>query len=172
VNSRRLLAAAFTVLALAGCSTSTTVGSANNLKGVKDQGQGRVGQVAPGASTTPTPHATTHAAPRPTQISTTRPPAARTTPPPATRQAATFRVRIVASAQGYDPVSFQVYKGTHVVVTNTDKVAHTFTSDNHAFDSGPIKAGASWTYIASRDGTFPFHDDTRPFASGQMQVYG
>lgn len=158
--------------ALAGCSNDTTVGSSSNVDKVKDKGQGRVGGFDTPTATPSAVRSTKPAQATKAPVATRPPTAPRTTAPRQTQQAAVFRVKIVSAAQGFDPVSFRVIRGTHVVVTNTDKTAHTFTSDTGKFDSKSIAPGASWTYVASVSGVFPFHDETRPFATGQMTVNG
>ena len=155
---------AFT-LVTGACSDTEQVGSKENLD-FEEQDPNRLGE---GSNTTEAPATTappTTAAPTTAKPVTTAPP--QTAPP---KQAPSFTIEIVASGQGFDPFAFSVTKGTKLIVKNTDSEPRTFTSDDDGvFDSGPIPPGGSFTYVADRLGKFNFHDETRPFAVGQMEV--
>jgi plastocyanin len=56
----------------------------------------------------------------------------------------------------FEPQSLTVRRGDRVVWVNKDLVPHTATANNHQFDSGNIAPQASWTYVASQDGTFEY----------------
>lgn len=167
---RRPLAALVTLLLLslltAACANTEQVGSKDNLNFEEQQanrlGEGSSTTEAPATTAAPTTAPPARAAPTTAKPSTTQPP----------RQAApSFTIEIVASGQGYDPFAFSVKQGTKLVVVNKDSAARTFTSDEKgAFDSGPIPPGGSFSYIADKLGKFNFHDETRPFAVGQMEV--
>jgi plastocyanin len=155
-----------------GCSSNEQVGSKKNLQ-FDEQKSGRLGEK--GTTTTTAAQAakastTTTAAPK---VPTTAPPttgAPRPTSPPTTAPAG-FVVKIVSGGQGFDPYSFIVKRGTRVSVQNTDGQPRTFTSDEAgAFDSGMLAPGATFVYVADRAGKFNFHDETRPYGVGQMEV--
>lgn len=171
--NRRLTAILAAIVFAGGCASDSQVGSQDNL-GFKEQQGGRVGAIerstAPVRTATPKPAtrrpttAPTRPAPSPTRT------AARRSPRP---PAAAFTIKIVATGQGFDPFNFAVTKGTRVKVLNTDSTARTFTSDVAGeFDSGPLAPGDSFIYTAVKVGAFNFHDQTRPFAVGRMEVRG
>jgi plastocyanin len=49
-----------------------------------------------------------------------------------------------------------VRRGDRIVWTNKDLVPHTVTSEAKAFDSGVIAPNASWSYVATESGTYPY----------------
>jgi plastocyanin len=97
-----------------------------------------------------------------------------TPPPTATpKPAAQFEVTIAGDNTGqpqFNPSPVRVYTGTIVVFTNTDTVTRSVVADHGAFSSGPIPPGKSWNYTAATAGTFDYHDGTRPYAVGTVQV--
>ena len=160
---RALAAIAAAGMVLAGCGGGEKVGD-TGLLDFDESGGGRVGEVE---------RTTTSSAP-----GTTAPPVTQAPPPTAApttaataRPAAAVTIRIVSGGQGFDPFNVSVSKGTKIEVVNADNQPRTFTSDEAGvFDSGPIAPGAKFTYVADRTGTFNFHDETRPFAVGQLEV--
>lgn len=165
--SRSLAAAATALVILAGaCGGDTKVGDASTLGG-EEQEAGRLGEIdrttLPPATAAPTTAAPTTAAP------TTAKPAPAPSSPPATRPAGSVTIEI--TSQRYEPFNFAVKKGTTLKVINRDSQARTFTSDEPGlFDSGPIPPGGTFTYVADKPGKHNFHDETRPFVVGQMEV--
>jgi hypothetical protein len=153
-----------------GCSNSEQVGSKKNLQ-FDEQQSGRLGEQGATTTTVPAQKATTTTPPvvRTTAAPVTTSAPKSTSPPPTA--APGFAVKIISGGQGYDPFSFIVRKGTRVSVQNADSQARTFTSDEPgAFDSGMLAPGATFVYVAERAGKFNFHDETRPFGVGQMEV--
>jgi plastocyanin len=56
------------------------------------------------------------------------------------------------------PASTSVKKGTKVSWYNMDAMAHTVTSDdNTTFSSGNLASGATFSYVAAKIGSFPYH---------------
>jgi len=56
------------------------------------------------------------------------------------------------------PPTTTVVKGATVKWVNNDNMAHTATSDDGTtFDSGSIAAGASYSFVANKTGTFTYH---------------
>ncbi len=56
------------------------------------------------------------------------------------------------------PPSATVKLGTTIKWVNEDGFAHTVTSDDGtSFDSGNLAGGATFTYVASKAGSFPYH---------------
>jgi plastocyanin len=84
------------------------------------------------------------------------------------QEAAAVAFRITSS--GYDPYYIRVYKGGSIKVTNVDSKARTVTADRGEFDSGSIAPGITWVYQANTVGKFNFHDATRPFVVGTLEV--
>jgi plastocyanin len=74
------------------------------------------------------------------------------------------------NSAGYDPYYIRVFQGGVVQVTNKDSKARTVTADRGEFDSGSIAPGGEWRYEANTVGTFNFHDETRPFVVGTLEV--
>ncbi len=56
----------------------------------------------------------------------------------------------------FTPVRLSVRAGDRIVWVNRDLFPHTVTAGDRAFDSGPIPAGGSWTYVASKRGEYPY----------------
>ena len=83
-------------------------------------------------------------------------------------EAAAVAFRITAS--GYDPYYIRVYKGGSIKVTNVDSQARSVTADRGEFDSGSIAPGQTWVYVTNTVGKFNFHDATRPFVVGTLEV--
>jgi len=74
------------------------------------------------------------------------------------------------TSSGYDPYYIRVYKGGSIKVTNRDGQARTVTADRGEFDSGSIAPGGVWVYQTNTVGKFNFHDDTRPYVVGTLEV--
>lgn len=158
--------AVFVLLMLAACG-GTQVGNASQLPS-QSAGAAAIGQdtATPSAAPSSAPQGT----PRPT-----RPPATpAATPPPAAR-AQHFAIAINGDNQSssqFDPSAVQVPKGTIITWTNRDAAVRSVVSDDGLFNSGPIAPGSSWSFTASADGKFSYHDGTRPYAIAFFQVVG
>ena len=63
---------------------------------------------------------------------------------------------VVISGTAFTPVTLTVNAGDRIVWKNDDPFAHTVTSHEGQFDSKEIAAGQSWTFRATRKGTFPY----------------
>jgi plastocyanin len=67
--------------------------------------------------------------------------------------------------------SATVRPGATVTVTNRDGVSHTVTADANAFNTGPLKAGASVTLRApTKPGTYTFFCAIHPNMTGTLVV--
>jgi hypothetical protein len=84
------------------------------------------------------------------------------------REASSVAFSITSS--GYDPYYIRVFQGGVISVTNRDSQARSVVADRGEFDSGSIPPGDTWTYDATRVGKFNFHDGTRPFVVGTLEV--
>ena len=69
------------------------------------------------------------------------------------------------------PPTTTVAKGTTVKWVNNDNMTHTATSDDGTtFDSGNIAAGASYSVVASKAGTFTYHCNIHPTMTATLVV--
>lgn len=82
------------------------------------------------------------------------------------QSAVAFRI----TSSGYDPYYIRVFKGGSIKVTNTDSQTRTVSADRGEFDSGNLPPGDTWVYQANTVGKFNFHDGTRPFVVGTLEV--
>ena len=67
-----------------------------------------------------------------------------------------------------DPIT--IVAGQTVSWTNTDAVPHTVTSDDGAWDSGDIVAGASFARTFEKPGTYTYHCADHPSMTGAVIV--
>jgi len=79
-------------------------------------------------------------------------------------------ISFAITSSGYDPYVIRVFVGGRVSVTNRDVQARSVTADRGEFDSGPLAPGDTWSYEPKVPGTFNFHDSTRPFVVGKLEV--
>ena len=102
--------------------------------------------------------------------STTR--AAPTTAKPVTTVAphAALEISIKGQSPQFDPTVGSVRVGSIVRWINTDSQPRSVESDDGSFASPMLAPGATWDYKTRAAGTFNYHDGTRPFAVGQLQV--
>ena len=149
----------------AACSSNTSVGQNLNTKNIgKQQNTARLGEEA-----TPAP---THAPAR----ATAKPAAPRAAPqakkPAAQPVAATIKIQSDSAAGGsqFDPRTTRVSRGSVVRWVNVDKVARSVVADSNAFNSPSIPPGGHWDYTANTPGQFNYHDGTRPYAVGTLEV--
>jgi predicted secreted protein with PEFG-CTERM motif len=77
----------------------------------------------------------------------------------------------------FDPANAQVAPGEHVTWTNADTASHTVTSGNPkdnttgtVFDSGLVKAGATFAFKFTNAGTFNYFCQVHPWMAGQVIV--
>jgi plastocyanin len=173
--SRKLVlvtVALLAAMAMAGCGSSNKVGN-NSLVNFKDQTQQRLGATT---STTGGPATTAAGGGGHLGIGgtpTTAAPRVATTQPPVQQQS--FEIDINGDNSGttqFDPSAARVFVGTTVKFVNKDTVARGVESDTGAFVSGTIAPGASWSYKAASAGQFNYHDSTRPYAVGSLEVVG
>ena len=75
------------------------------------------------------------------------------------------------NSQGEDAiVRLTVKPGERVTWVNKDLFPHTVTAAAHAFDSGSIAAGASWTYVAGKTGEYAYGCTFHPTMKGILKV--
>jgi plastocyanin len=77
-------------------------------------------------------------------------------------------IRIVDFA--FNPSSLTIPVGTTVTWTNTGMQTHTSTADNGAWNSGPLRPGATFAQAFPAAGTFSFHCMIHPTMTGTITV--
>ncbi|WP_206957260.1 cupredoxin domain-containing protein [Trinickia acidisoli] len=70
----------------------------------------------------------------------------------------------------FAPPTVIVHRGDSVVWVNKDLVAHTASTNAKGFDSGSIAPEASWRYVASRSGRYPYQCLFHPTMHGTLIV--
>lgn len=70
--------------------------------------------------------------------------------------AATSTIQVTKN--GFTPTTVTVNPGDTVTWHNADTKTHQVVADNGAFASPALAAGASWSYTASKSGTFTYRD--------------
>jgi plastocyanin len=76
----------------------------------------------------------------------------------ATQEAGTTVVRLIAGNK-FDPAELTVAAGTTVQFVNADTKAHTVTADDGSFDSGEMKAGATFSQTFTQAGDVAYYCD-------------
>ena len=84
------------------------------------------------------------------------------------RAAATHTV-VIENLQ-FTPKELTVNRGDRIVWVNKDLFPHTATAAGKSFDSRSIAANASWSYVASRPGTFPYGCTFHPTMKATLTV--
>jgi len=77
---------------------------------------------------------------------------------------------VVIENMQYNPPELRVHRGERIVWVNKDLFPHTVTAGSHAFDSGSIAAGSSWTYVASKAGEYAYGCTFHPTMKGILKV--
>jgi plastocyanin len=71
----------------------------------------------------------------------------------------------------FSPPVLKVRVGERIEFKNTDLVPHTVTAKPaRAFDSGAVKPGESWTFVAKSAGTFSYTCTFHPMMAGELRV--
>jgi plastocyanin len=74
----------------------------------------------------------------------------------------------------FEPATVTVHAGDTVEWKNDDIVPHTATANGEvqkpAFDSGTIRRGAAWRYVARKIGTYEYICTLRPNMKGTLVV--
>jgi plastocyanin len=77
---------------------------------------------------------------------------------------------VVIENMQYNPPELRVHRGERIVWVNKDLFPHTVTAAAHAFDSGSIASGASWTYVAGKTGEYAYGCTFHPTMKGILKV--
>jgi plastocyanin len=165
-----VVAGAVLALVVGACGSSNKVGS-----GVKSLNVGDAAKRAAieATSTTASPTTIANRGALAVGATTTTVAKATTTSPPTTQAIPTFEISINSDATTtgqFDPSQVRVFKGTIVKWTNRDKVARSVEADAGGFNSGSIPPGGTYTYKTATPGSFNYHDGTRPYAVGNLEV--
>jgi|GEM_PF-111499 len=70
----------------------------------------------------------------------------------------------------FNPAQINISKGTAVIWTNNDSLAHTVTSDTNLFDSGNVNPGQTFEFTFNEIGTFKYHCSIHPEMLGEITV--
>jgi plastocyanin len=71
---------------------------------------------------------------------------------------------------GFHPSPLRAKVGQTITVTNADDTSHTFSADDHSFDTGTIHGGASATVTLTHAGTVAYHCNIHNYMQGVIQV--
>jgi plastocyanin len=77
---------------------------------------------------------------------------------------------VVIENMQYNPPELRVHRGERIVWVNKDLFPHTVTAAAHAFDSGSIAPGASWTYVAGKTPEYAYGCTFHPTMKGILKV--
>ncbi|HEY5329952.1 MAG TPA: cupredoxin family copper-binding protein [Acidobacteriaceae bacterium] len=77
---------------------------------------------------------------------------------------------ILISGFKYQPDAVTVNAGDTIVWKNNDIVPHTVTAADKSFNSGAIRPGATWKFVAKKSGTFPYTCIPHPNMHGTLIV--
>lgn len=75
--------------------------------------------------------------------------------PPAARDAGHTHIVTIESMR-FSPQTLSVHRGDRITWINKDPFPHTVTAADGEFDSHPIAAGGSWTYVARKAGEYDY----------------
>lgn len=156
-------------LGLGACGGGNKVGEGLDVAPGGEAGDCRLGECT-----------TTTSAPPPSTSTTAKPVATTAKPVATTAQAATtttrpqaaFVISIQPDSAGrqFNPSVAKVARNTLVRWTNTDNVARSVEADDGSFKSPMLAPGASFDYRPPNAGRFDYHDGTRPYAIGYLEV--
>ena len=77
---------------------------------------------------------------------------------------------ITVDESGYDPATSKGDAGTVFRLVNEGDQPHSFTADDHAFDTGRLLPGEETTLVLAEPGTYPFHDTEAPSHKGELRI--
>jgi plastocyanin len=77
---------------------------------------------------------------------------------------------ITIEGMKFNPESLEVKSGDTIVWINKDFFSHTATAEKKSFDSGEIKADASWKHVMSTKGAFLYKCTLHPTMKGSLTV--
>lgn len=80
------------------------------------------------------------------------------------------RRELTISSETFRPSSVAVQLGDSVIWRNTDIVRHTSTSRKTVWDSGKLKSGARFVWVANQMGIFEYYCSTHKGMKGTLTV--
>ena len=80
------------------------------------------------------------------------------------------RRELIISSESFRPSSVVVQLGDSVIWRNTDIVRHTTTSRKAAWDSGKLKSGARFVWVANQVGVFEYYCSSHRGMKGTLTV--
>lgn len=69
----------------------------------------------------------------------------------------------------FSPTPLTIKVGSTLTVTNRDGTDHTFTADDHSFDTGRFSSGSK-ALVLSTAGRFTYHCEVHNFMTGEVDV--
>jgi plastocyanin len=76
---------------------------------------------------------------------------------------------IVVEGTAFSPARLTVQRGDRVTWVNKDPFPHTATAKG-TFDSGPVAADASWSWVADKAGSFDYVCTLHPTMKARLVV--
>ena len=76
---------------------------------------------------------------------------------------------IVVEGTAFSPAQLTVQRGDRVTWVNKDPFPHTATAKG-TFDSGPVAADASWSWVADKAGSFDYVCTLHPTMKARLVV--
>jgi plastocyanin len=70
----------------------------------------------------------------------------------------------------FKPATLTVHRGDRITWRNNDLFPHTATGPKGSFDSTSIPAGGSWSFVASKPGTFTYTCSFHPTMKATLTV--
>lgn len=150
---------------LASCTSSSKVGDESDLN-FKDQASSRLGQRSP----SPSPEPQSEVRPEDKQVIGKPTPDSKPTTQQTQQAAITVTINSDTTGSAFDPSAVRVSKGSKITWVNKDSVVRSVEADDGRFTSGPLNPGAAFTYVANEIGKFNYHDGSRPYAVGRIEV--
>jgi plastocyanin len=77
---------------------------------------------------------------------------------------------VVIEGMRFSPQTLRVHRGDRITWINKDMFPHTVTATDGTFDSHPLAAGASWTYVARKAGEYDYVCTLHVDMKGKLQV--
>ncbi len=84
--------------------------------------------------------------------------------------ASTTENGVTISGFAFHPTPLSAHVGETITVVNRDGATHTFTADDHSFDSGRLSPGSSAQVKLTKAGTFTYHCSIHSFMTGVIHV--
>jgi plastocyanin len=165
VNAKRILMLGLALVmafASVACGGGSSVGEDINVDKLDGTAAPRLGE----RTAAPTTKATTAPSGQP---AATAPPK---TAAPAAKPSIVIKIQSDTAKGGsqFDPRVARVRRGSIVRWENVDAKARSVVADNGSFRSPNIAPGGHFDYTTNATGSINYHDGTRPYAVGTLEV--